>query len=161
MMRYRGSSSKVIIAMTYVNGFLDDRQSSFVDHYSKSQFMCKYADVPLGTIVNEASLHTAIREVEILDWTPWNRCYSKAIAVAKGDGKIRLNRFKLNRDVSSIVNTLIHELVHVVDHHEEWSAGHNGNSPLGKGRTAPYLIGELAEIFYKTGRLLSDEEIDY
>jgi hypothetical protein len=73
---------------------------------------------------------------------------------------IFINTAKLRRSINSIVNTIVHEGVHVVDHNvEDASFGHAGNTSHGKGETAPYKIGMLAQIraeyYYPTPKILS------
>lgn len=56
-----------------------------------------------------------------------------------------LNFRKLNREVESIVATIIHESIHALDdNEEEYTFGHGNNSSVGKDNTAPYWIGNLA-----------------
>ena len=59
------------------------------------------------------------------------------------------NRKKLHRSVGDMVNTLVHEFVHVVDHAEAGApdAGftHDGQYESGNANAAPYWIGDLAQ----------------
>lgn len=45
------------------------------------------------------------------------------------------------RSIPSLVGTIIHEYIHVVDNNVEASFGHGNNKPTGKENTAPYYIG--------------------
>jgi hypothetical protein len=61
---------------------------------------------------------------------------------------ININLAKLNRTDESIVATIIHEWVHMVDGvDKQESFGHGSNSSKGKQNTAPYWIDNLAESF--------------
>lgn len=60
---------------------------------------------------------------------------------------IYINTGKLKRTTNSVVNTLIHEYVHAVDHFDKLlEYGHGGNSNIGKEFSAPYQIGSIAEM---------------
>jgi hypothetical protein len=81
--------------------------------------------------------------ITVDQYKPWN-FWSKAIAYADpGTPVIHLNVRKINRSVPSIVNTLMHESVHIVD--RKLNFAHGSNSSTGKDETAPYKIGEIAE----------------
>jgi len=59
----------------------------------------------------------------------------------------------LDNSIAQMVNTIVHEYVHVVDffadgdHRIEYS--HNGQTRAGNARSAPYAIGAIAESFYR------------
>lgn len=66
----------------------------------------------------------------------------------------KLNRSRIKRyNVASLVGSIFHELVHLVDNqYPHYSFGHgkgiNANSPTGKENTAPYKMGKMAKEFY-------------
>ncbi len=48
-------------------------------------------------------------------------------------------------NIASLVGSKYHESVHLSDNLCEWANfGHGNNSPIGKEKTAPYLIGDIA-----------------
>ncbi len=57
---------------------------------------------------------------------------------------VYLNVRRLDRPVSEIASTLIHEWVHAVDATHPLSFHHGNNKPAGKGNSAPYWIDKLA-----------------
>ncbi len=61
--------------------------------------------------------------------------------------KIKINRLNLDRSLSSIVNTLIHETVHFVDFqiNEEFEYTHLSQYAENPSVSAPYIIGEIAQ----------------
>jgi hypothetical protein len=66
---------------------------------------------------------------------------------------VHLNGFRLHRSEASIVATLVHELVHILDMHDEaHKFGHGDNSSVGKNNTAPYKLDAIAE------RIILDEQ---
>lgn len=74
---------------------------------------------------------------------PWSKAYGYFSKSRPFD--INLNSRKLNRSSDSLLGTLIHELIHMLDHQNiDHYYGHGDNSPNGKQNTAPYFIGNLA-----------------
>ena len=103
--------------------------------------------------------HLFSNQISVVKWTPKWR-WTKAIAMTNDDGKIHLNVHKMNRHTAEIVETIIHETIHIADDGSEFSFGHGSNNPKGKKNTAPYLIGALAYLYFTEGRLLKSEELD-
>ena len=59
---------------------------------------------------------------------------------------IYINTAKLDRSLGSVVATLLHEFIHMVDNYDTLhSYGHGDNSARGKQNTAPYWIDNLAQ----------------
>lgn len=80
-------------------------------------------------------------------WWPW----SKAVAMFKPSEPhtVYLSSRRLNRSAASVVGSLMHEYVHLVDNlYSEYSFGHGSNYKHGKEHTAPYAIGTMAYQFY-------------
>lgn len=68
--------------------------------------------------------------------SPW----SKTIAYRPvGKAEVYFNLRKNPRDFSEMINTTIHEWLHV------YGYGHGDNSSKGKGKSVPYWIGDIAE----------------
>ena len=93
-----------------------------------------------------------IVEFNYSSWSPLYWKYRKTTAYVDPStpNTININTRKLNRSVASVVNTLVHEFVHTVDYTDENHSGidhgHAGNSNAGKEDTAPYWIGQQAEL---------------
>lgn len=69
---------------------------------------------------------------------------------------IHLNHYRLNRNISSLVGTFYHEMVHMMDHFDVYNSyGHGDNSKHGKENTAPYAIGNMAKA------MVNNTNIDY
>lgn len=68
---------------------------------------------------------------------PW----SKALATTYASDRetVWINSRQLPRDLPSLVNTLIHEGSHLI------GFSHGDNSPVGKQKSVPYGVGEIAE----------------
>ena len=82
--------------------------------------------------------------------------YRNTVAyVSSGDRHhIYYNTRYLRNAISRKVNTLVHEFVHITDYFGDSSNqieyGHGDQSSEGKGKSAPYAIGKIAEDFYKS-----------
>lgn len=76
--------------------------------------------------------------------------------------RIYYARQKTGRSVPNIVNTLVHELVHNCDMFGDQSAdrdfGHGDQSPEGKGDSAPWWIGALAERYCREEKAIPAEQ---
>ena len=79
---------------------------------------------------------------------PFSRAYGYYTKSRPYD--VNINSRKLGgRSTESIVNTLVHELIHAIDGLDvKHSYGHGSNSREGKQNTAPYWIGNLAAKIY-------------
>ena len=79
-------------------------------------------------------------------WPRWR--WSKVLGRVRSSKPrtIELNARRLRRPIPSLVNTIVHEFIHCLDHWQtDANFGHGGNSSKGKHETAPYYIGGLAE----------------
>ena len=146
-------------AVKYANKYLVQGHP-FYDHYTSPQFVGfkpDMADTNLMNIILLMSGYIVSGQIAVKHWKPWNR-WTKAIAMTKGKS-INLNVRRMYRPTGSILNTIVHETVHIVDSHHSYTFGHGSNDPTGKSKTAPYLIGKLAEEYYETGKLYSYNEL--
>lgn len=135
-------------------------EGEFSKHYASQVFfdvVPDMADIPLGNIILIMKAHLMTNRIQVVHWKPFFR-WTKAIAMTKGKD-INLNIHKMYRPIGDIVNTIVHETVHIVDGQHTYSFGHGSNNPNGKGFTAPYLIGRLAEEYYESGKLYTAEEL--
>ncbi len=83
--------------------------------------------------------------VTVQAWKPFN-CFTRAYATTRPGTVIYLNAYKLDREVTSLVGTLIHESVHIVDDQpDELSFGHGDNYSKGKENSAPNQLATIAE----------------
>lgn len=79
-------------------------------------------------------------------WKPF--AFAFAYFTPADPDSIYINRAKLGRPTNSVVNTIVHEGVHVVDNWNKMlDYGHGSNSPEDKELSAPYWIGGLAQRF--------------
>ncbi|MEI6243111.1 MAG: hypothetical protein WCP39_06880 [Chlamydiota bacterium] len=67
--------------------------------------------------------------------------------MTKGDGVIYLNERKLpGKSFPSLVSTLVHESIHILDRNPTVRTfGHGNNFAKGKENTAPYRLQSIAE----------------
>jgi hypothetical protein len=83
---------------------------------------------------------------------PYNSTNTKATAyfTSRQPDSIYVNSAKFKRSVYSLVNTLVHELMHVLDHRVgRYEFGHGSNDRTGKENTVPYKVGYLAYVYAK------------
>jgi len=154
-----GREDKTTVAVKYANKYFTD-EHEFYRHYMNVDFQPDMSDVKLHEVIYLMGKYMQNESIEVIKWYPKWR-WTKAIATTMGDGKIRLNARTMDREKGDIVETLVHETVHIVDNScNEISFGHGDNSPKGKEKTAPYLIGQLANIYYTSGKLLTVGEIN-
>ncbi len=73
---------------------------------------------------------------------PWSRVLGKENEWEPN--RIYLNSRRLDRAVSEIAGTMVHEAVHAADAVSPLDFGHSGNRPNGNDDTAPYWIGNMA-----------------
>jgi hypothetical protein len=88
--------------------------------------------------------------------------FTRTLAYVSADypDTVFINSRKLDRDAEEIVNTIIHESIHSLDNSlPNVSFGHGDNSSEGKGNSAPYWIGNLAERLLKGTMALDDDSI--
>ena len=86
---------------------------------------------------------------------------SNAYVSPKYKNTLFLNTRKLWREKPEIIDTIVHECVHVADYSENGQIdfGHGDNYSEGKENSAPYWIGNKAKQFYLDS-LKSDIEIE-
>lgn len=145
-----------------------ESESEFMQWYTKPEFIEFVPDMATGDFLKFILvLRTWIQahDVEVKLWTPLKWRFSAAIAMTTGT-HISLNRFKLDRSIASIVGSIVHELAHIVDgkfkSHVYWHGNnyrHGSDFPMGKRRTTPYLLGELAKEYVANGKLYTSKEL--
>ena len=73
---------------------------------------------------------------------------------------LHINLWRNEWNIGSLVNTIVHEAIHAVNSEfPKYSFGHGDNSSVGKGNTAPYWIGALAETKTNAGRNLRGAKV--
>tara|TARA_R110002096_G_scaffold358706_1_gene551801 strand:+ start:134 stop:592 length:459 start_codon:yes stop_codon:yes gene_type:complete len=144
MFDYRGTNTKMIMAVDMANLLMQNHADFHKVISEHPQFeMTDVASEDIMSFMLER-FNNKVQEVRLKRYWFW----SKAIASfhPKYPNRISLNSRKLNRSLDSIVGTLLHEHVHLVDNfYQGASFGHGGNSPGGKEGTCPYRVGQLAK----------------
>lgn len=154
---YKGSNEKVIDCVEFINQLFEEDffydSISDIDHfthteYSKSEILEKIKNVNGITTVK---LYKSLN--------PWTR--SNAYVSPKHKNTLFLNTRKLWRDKGDIINTIMHECVHVIDFNDnnKIDFGHGDNYSRGKENSVPYRIGQLAKDLYLKS-LESEMEIE-
>lgn len=147
--KYSGRDEDLVKAVDFCNQL-----------YSKDRFwdaIRKHAPFK-HTSVSPQEIHDFMRKnneiVTVHDWTPKfpkSIYYKNTVAVTSSRWRFQIfyhTRFSRNT-VASKVNTIVHEHVHLIDYFAdngpEIHFGHPGHSRSG----APYVIGDIAEAFYR------------
>lgn len=138
---YKGSKTTVIASVEKANGILIN--DSFYARIALHDDFDFTDETParIAQWIKESTHTVNVRLYK-------GRFRSKATAYVdhRFPNTLFLNSRKLDRDPLEITNTIIHECVHVVDlEHVGSTFGHAGNDRNGKGNSAPYWIGSLAE----------------
>ena len=139
---YKGNFEQVKLAVEDANEIL--YSSNIYDLIKQfEEFNCaKKTPAEIAEILRDTDL-----EVEVGIYKPrW--VYSKVMGyfVRNRPNNIFLNSRKLYRDTNSITNTIVHEYVHAVDNRNNNDLIEFGHNCGTYTNTAPYVIGNIAEI---------------
>ena len=141
MFKYIGTNKKVVEAVKLANQLNDNH--AFFDGIKESKFDMSSAS---GSYIAREYVNFN-QDINVKVYYPkWK--WSKALGYFSPSHPldINLNGYKLGRSIDSIVGTLVHEKVHMVDNMDTLhSYGHGSNDPSGKANTAPYWIGNFAK----------------
>lgn len=147
MFRYIGCHDNVRRACKLANNLKSNNNFyQLLRNYQRFDMANVTNEMVAALLKNHAKLDVEVKTYK--PWWPW----SKAIAMFKPSKPhtVYLNARRLNRSDASIVGSLIHEYVHLVDNlYKEYSFGHGSNSKKGKEHTAPYAAGRLSNQFYE------------
>jgi hypothetical protein len=142
--RFPNSSRMVTAAIAVAETVLDDRR-----FYAQ---ISEHADFDFTT-VTPARVGALIKRHRGAAKVALGKIGFRAYASTSG-GVFTINVRKLmswrgdpKRSIPSLVGTLVHEYVHIVDNATEEDFGHGDNYAAGKENSAPYWIGELAVDF--------------
>lgn len=157
---YTGQDAGLRTAAAYINDRLNSDQSFWNSIRNKPSF--DLATITPAEIANR--LQSSTSTITIVLWTPKPAeayKYDDTIALVDSRHPRKLfyhTKFQ-DRRVAKKVNTIVHEYVHSVDAFDDGQPGaqmgHGDNKPNGKGDTAPYWIGDLAERVYERPSFLS------
>jgi hypothetical protein len=153
---YLGTNAKITECVEFANSlWLIDE--FWIELNSKDKFT--FTELPTPEIVQRVKLCEEI--VTIKTYTPkWPWSNANAYITPKYKNTLYLNNRKLFRKQAAIINTIIHECVHVADYGDDDNQitfGHGDNYPKGKENSAPYWIGEQAAKFFELSTLESPE----
>lgn len=158
---FEGSNPKVSECVDFVNEVFD-MDEFWQEVLSVKQF--DYTDLTTVEIINRIRNCDSVVRVKL--YKPFY-IFSKANAyvTSKYPNTLFLNKRKLWRNHSSIINTIFHECVHISDYGDDdrlITFGHGDNSSRGKENSAPYWIGDLAGKYfsYEVDDVVEIEKID-
>lgn len=142
MFIYNGNIKVIEEATARANKLLDD-ENFYAKIKDKNNF-----DMATCTPREVSDYIKAIAPLIDINVKTYRRRWSRALAyfTKSRPFDININSAKLNRSFGSIVATLIHEMVHMVDDQvKEHYFSHGDNSRKGKQNTAPYFIGSMSQ----------------
>jgi len=146
---YSGGNEKLAAAVEYVNKLGGNPQ--FWDEIAAQPKFdhTGYTGLQIATLMRD---HSPVARVD--HYTPpfWRHRKTNAYVDPGVPNVIHYNTKKLWRSVGGMVNSLVHEFVHVVDHAEFGAPGagftHRGQTEAGNENAAPNWIGDKAEEHY-------------
>ena len=143
---YGGGNATLAAAVDYVNR-LAQEPGFWAEIAARAKFdHTDYSGPQIAALMRD---HPATTSVD--HYTPpfWKHRKTNAYADPDVPNVIHYNTKKLWRPVGAMVNTLVHEFVHVVDHAEagapEAGFTHRGQREAGNENSAPNWIGDAAE----------------
>lgn len=143
---YNGSNKGVIEAVKKANEILNDK-----NFYQEIRKVKQFDHSKLTGIEVANKMENAKHHVKIV-----RRIKPIANASTTTSNKIKVSRSLFGDDdngkfdLAAAVNTLIHETVHAVDFLDKGDEfTHDGNEAAGQEKTAPWVIGEIAEKMVK------------
>lgn len=147
MIKYNGKHLGVSRAVKLANRMFSN--NNFYSKISKGQ-QFDMSDISNKELANLLKISFHRYDIEVKLWKPW-WYFSRAIAMfdKRKPNTIFLNARKLQRSDESILGSIAHEFVHLVDNKAIGSFGHGNNYRRGKENTAPYKIGTIASEFYE------------
>lgn len=103
-------------------------------------------------VMGELEEFNRLHCISVVTYRPWYR-WSKAYARFQPSRPhtVQLSSRKLQRhsdsgiNAASLVGSIVHEFIHLVDNFSPMSFGHGNNNPTGKENTAPYWAGRKAK----------------
>jgi hypothetical protein len=147
---YKGNYEQVKLAVEDANEILYSREFYELINQRENFNCTEKTPQEISKILQETDL-----EIEVKTYKPKWR-YSKVLGyfVKSKPKNVFLNSRKLYRETSSITNTIVHEYVHAVDNHFENTAIDFGHNCGTFKNTAPYTIGNIAEIMIDGNNLI-------
>ncbi|MDX2174394.1 MAG: SprT-like domain-containing protein [Bacteroidota bacterium] len=133
---YNGTKKEILDAVAEANKLLSNPA------FYKSVNAIQTFD---NTNYSGAKIVMEMNAIKTIHVTEYYKRFSKTNA--KTQTEIRINTARLNRHLSSIVNTLIHETIHAVDwlSNSKWDYTHKSQKEEIPPISAPYMIGAIAE----------------
>jgi hypothetical protein len=135
---YSGKNAEIKAAVNDANKLLSNPA-----FYARINAISKFDN----TSYSGSQISEEMQNCDSIEVTDYYKLRSKTNA--KTQNKIKMNKAKLNRSRSSIVNTLIHETIHAIDWriNKKWDYTHRTQYEEKPPVSAPYVIAELAERF--------------
>ena len=150
MLIYKGNNKTVLEATGISNNMLKNKKGLLTSVRHIKEFddaNCSGTDIANAMV--KISVKYTVEVIVARSYNPFSRMI--ASFSRKKPLQIKLNGWKLRRSKHSIVGSICHEYVHLVDNqYSHLSFGHGSNSSHGKGNSAPYKIGYMSKLLSET-----------
>jgi hypothetical protein len=147
--KYNGRNEKLIDSIDFINDLLT--LDAFYDEISNHPEFTHDDDGYSPKMISEIlKANQSVVMVKTYK-SKWRWSKANAYVSPKHKDTLFYNTRKLWRQPVDIINTIVHECVHVADHNDNNNTnfGHGNNNSKGKGNSAPYWIGKLAGSYYE------------
>lgn len=157
--KYNGRNEKLLECADFINDLLnlDDFYNDIAKHTGFSHTYNGYTPTKISDILKADKSTVLIKTYK----SKWRWSKANAYVSIKYKNTLFYNTRKLWRTPESIINTVVHECVHVADNNNsnKTNFGHGDNKSRGKDNSAPYWIGALAGRYYKE-EMVEEVEIE-
>jgi hypothetical protein len=147
--KYNGKNEKLIDSVDFINDLftLDEFYDEISRHPSFTYDDEGYTPKIVSKILKANESVVMVKTYK----SKWRWSKANAYVSPKYKDTLFYNTRKLWRFRVDIINTIVHECVHVADHNDnnKTNFGHGDNKSNGKENSAPYWIGNLAGNYYK------------
>ncbi len=147
--QYNGKNEKLIECVEFINDLLtlDAFYDEISNHPEFTHLDNGYTPKQIAEILKADQSTIMIKTYK----SKWRWSKANAYVSKKYKNTLFYNTRKLWRDPEDIMNTIVHECVHVADHNDNGKTnfGHGDNNSRGKENSAPYWIGALAGRYYE------------
>lgn len=137
-LHYAGNNQKLIAAVAEANKILSNPE-----FYNRVNNLQKFDN----TMFSGAQIIKEMNAIKAIEITEYHKRLTRTNARTKTE--INVNTAKLERDLASITNTLIHETIHAVDWitNKNWDYTHRSQYEENPPISAPWIIGAIGESF--------------
>lgn len=158
--KYNGTNEKLIESVDFINDLLtlDAFYDEISNHPAFTHDDDDYTPKKISEILKADESIVMVKTYK----SRWRWSKANAYVSPKYKDTLFYNTRKLWRLRIDIINTIVHECVHVADYNDNKinNFGHGDNKSKGKKNSAPYWIGTLAGSYYEN-EMKEEVEIEF